>query len=56
MQSVGIGIGGQDATICINSNDDYARFIQLIWQLYAGFEVLNYDFITVAHSFVYSLA
>jgi len=56
MQSVGIGIGGQDATICINSNDDYARYIQLIWQLYAGFEVLNYDFVSVAHSFVYTLA
>lgn len=56
LQSVGIGIGGNDATIAVNSNDDYGRFLQLIWQLYAGFEVLNYDFITVAHSFIYSLA
>jgi len=24
----------------------------LIWQLYAGFEVLNKDFITTAYSFV----
>lgn len=55
-QSIGIGIGGNNAQVLINSNDDYSRFVQLIWSLYAGFEVLNFDFITVAHSFIYKKA
>ena len=52
-QAVGIGIGGPNAQVLTNSNDDFARFVVLIWQLYAGWECLNTDFITVAHSFVY---
>jgi hypothetical protein len=56
MQAIGMGIGGQNARVLINGNDDYGRFIQLIWQLYAGWEVLNYDFTTVAHSFIYTVA
>ena len=56
MQAIGLGIGGQNARVLINGNDDYGRFIQLIWQLYAGWEVLNFDFTTVAHSFIYSVA
>jgi hypothetical protein len=52
-QAVGIGIGGPNAQVLTNSNDDFARFVILIWQLYAGWECLNTDFITVAHSFVY---
>jgi hypothetical protein len=51
-QSVGVGIGGPNAQVLINNNDDFSRFIILIWQLYAGFEVLNKDFITTAYSFV----
>ena len=51
-QSVGVGIGGPNAQVLINNNDDFSRFIILIWQLYAGFEVLNKDFITTAFSFV----
>jgi hypothetical protein len=54
-QALGLGIGGQNAQVLINSNDDFSRFIILIWSLYAGFEILNYDFITVAHSFIYSV-
>jgi hypothetical protein len=52
-QAVGIGIGGQNAQVLINSNDDFSRFIILIWQLFCGWEVLNADFVTIAHSFIY---
>lgn len=55
-QAVGIGIGGNNAQVLINSNDDFSRFVILIWSLFAGFEVLNSDFCTVAHSFVYQPA
>jgi hypothetical protein len=51
-QAVGVGIGGPNAQVLINNNDDFSRFIILIWQLYAGFEILNKDFITDAFSFV----
>ena len=51
-QSVGVGIGGPNAQVLINNNDDFSRFIILIWQLYAGFEILNKDFVTTAYSFV----
>jgi hypothetical protein len=51
-QSIGVGIGGPNAQVLINNNDDFSRFIILIWQLYAGFEILNKDFITTAFSFV----
>jgi hypothetical protein len=51
-QAIGIGIGGPNAQVLINNNDDFSRFIILIWQLYAGFEVLNKDFITNAFSFI----
>ena len=51
-QSVGLGIGGPNAQVLINNNDDFSRFIILIWQLYAGFEILNKDFVTTAFSFV----
>ena len=51
-QSIGVGIGGPNAQVLINNNDDFSRFIILIWQLYAGFEILNKDFVTNAFSFV----
>ena len=51
-QAVGVGIGGPNAQVLINNNDDFSRFIILIWQLYAGFEILNKDFITTAYSFL----
>jgi hypothetical protein len=54
MQAIGLGIGGNNAQVLINGNDDYGRFISLIWNLMAGWEVLNYDFTTVAHSFIYA--
>lgn len=53
MQSVGIGTGGENAQILLNNNDDFSRFIIMIWSLMAGFEILNKDFVTVAYSFVY---
>ena len=53
MQSVGVGIGGENAQILLNNNDDFSRFIIMIWSLLAGFEVLNKDFVTVAYSFIY---
>jgi hypothetical protein len=52
-QAVGVGIGGNNAQILLNNNDDFSRFIIMIWSLFAGFEVLNKDFITVGYSFVY---
>lgn len=54
-QAVGIGTGGPNAQVLLNSDDDFSRFIILIWQLYAGFEVLNHDFVTIAHSFHYTV-
>jgi hypothetical protein len=53
MQSVGVGIGGENAQILLNNNDDFSRFIIMIWSLFAGFEILNKDFVTVAYSFIY---
>ena len=52
-QAVGVGIGGSNAQILLNNNDDFSRFIIMIWSLFAGFETLNKDFITVGYSFVY---
>ena len=52
-QAVGVGIGGNNAQILLNNNDDFSRFIIMIWSLFAGFEILNKDFITVGYSFVY---
>ena len=52
-QAVGVGIGGNNAQILLNNNDDFSRFIIMIWSLFAGFETLNKDFITVGYSFVY---
>ena len=54
IQAIGIGIGGNNAQVLINSNDDFSRFVILIWSLFAGFETLNMDFTTIAHSFIYS--
>ena len=51
-QAIGVGIGGPNAQVLINNNDDFSRFIILIWQLYAGFEALNKDFVTTGFSFV----
>jgi hypothetical protein len=51
-QAIGVGIGGPNAQVLINNNDDFSRFIILIWQLYAGFEILNKDFVTTAFSFI----
>jgi hypothetical protein len=50
-QAVGVGIGGNNAQVLLNNNDDFSRFIMMIWSLYAGFELLNADFVTVAYSF-----
>lgn len=52
-QAVGVGIGGNNAQILLNNNDDFSRFIIMIWSLFAGFEILNNDFVTVGYSFVY---
>ena len=52
-QAIGVGIGGNNAQILLNNNDDFSRFIIMIWSLFAGFEILNKDFVTCAFSFVY---
>jgi len=51
-QAVGVGIGGPNAQVLINNNDDFSRFIILIWQLYAGFANLNKDFVTAAFTII----
>jgi hypothetical protein len=51
-QAVGVGIGGPNAQVLINNNDDFSRYIILIWQLYAGFANLNKDFVTAAFTIV----
>ena len=53
-QAVGVGIGGNNAQILLNNNDDFSRFIIMIWSLFAGFEILNKDFITCGYSIVYN--
>jgi len=53
-QAVGVGIGGNNAQILLNNNDDFSRFIIMIWSLFAGFEILNKDFISVGYSIVYN--
>jgi len=52
-QSVGVGIGGKDAQILLSNDDDFGRFIIMVWSLFGGFELLNRDFVTVAYSFAY---
>ena len=52
-QSVGVGIGGKDAQILLSNDDDFGRFIIMVWSLFGGFELLNNDFVTVAYSFAY---
>ena len=44
--------GPQHCADTERNNDDFSRFIILIWQLYAGFEILNKDFVTTAFSYV----
>jgi hypothetical protein len=52
-QAVGVGIGGKDAQILLSNDDDFGRFIIMVWSLFGAFELLNKDFVTVAYSFVY---
>jgi hypothetical protein len=51
MQSVGVATGGMGPRILINQDDDFGRFIILIWQLYGDFQLLNGDFVTVARTY-----
>lgn len=52
-QAVGVGLGGKNAQILLSNDDDFGRFVIMVWSLYAGFELLQKDFVTVAYSFVY---
>ncbi|MEB3320492.1 MAG: hypothetical protein VKI63_06090 [Cyanobium sp.] len=52
-QAVGVGIGGKNAQILLSNDDDFGRFIIMVWSIFGGFELLNRDFVTVAYSFVY---
>jgi hypothetical protein len=51
MQSVGIATGGMGPRILVNQDDDFGRFIILIWQMYGDFQLLNGDFVTVARTY-----
>ena len=50
-QALGMAIGGNNAQVLLNNNNDFGRFVIAIWCLYAGFEPLNLEFVTVARSF-----
>ena len=50
-QTVGMAVGGDGARVLINQNDDFSRFLIAIWQLYAGWELLNEGFVTVARTY-----
>lgn len=51
MQSVGIATGGMGPRILVNQDDDFGRFIILIWQMYGDFQMLNPDFVQIARTF-----
>lgn len=51
MQSVGIATGGMGPRILINQDDDFGRFIILIWQMYGDFKILNPDFVIEARTY-----
>lgn len=50
-QAVGVAIGGNNAEVLLNNNDDFARFVIAIWRLYGGFELLNENFVTIARTY-----
>lgn len=50
-QSIGMAMGGEGARVLINQNDDFSRFLIAIWQLYAGWELLNEAFVTIARTY-----
>lgn len=50
-QALGLGVGGNQAQVLLNNNNDFGRFVIAIWCLYAGFEPLNLEFVTVARSY-----
>lgn len=50
-QALGLGKGGNDAQVLLNNNDDFSRFLIAIWCLYAAFQPLNTDFVTVARTY-----
>jgi hypothetical protein len=51
MQSVGIATGGMGPRILVNQDDDFGRFIILIWQMYGDFQLLNEDFVVEARTY-----
>lgn len=50
-QAVGYGEGDFPVQVRMNKNDDYERFIYLIWLVYRGYSVLDSRFIFKARSF-----
>lgn len=37
--------------VAIGENSDYKRFITAIWKLFAGYALLNSNFVTVARTY-----
>ena len=50
-QAVGEGVWGQGPQVNLGENTDYKRFITAIWQQYAGYALLNNNFVTIGRSY-----
>lgn len=51
-EAVAVGLGGQGPTIKVNNNDDFGRFVILIWHLYSDWQLADERFVTVGRSFI----
>ena len=50
-EAIGVGLGGPGPQILLNNNDDFARFVIAIWQMYSAWELLDERFVTVCRSY-----
>ena len=51
MDAVGYGEGGLPLQVRSNKNDDYERFMYLIWLVYRGYSAMDYRFVVNARTF-----
>jgi len=49
--SVGYGEGDMPVEVRLNKNDDYARFMYLVWLVYRGYALLDESFVVKARTF-----
>ncbi len=50
-QAVGEGVWGNGPEVKLNENSDYKRFLIAIWSQYAGYALLNNNFVTVCRTY-----